>query len=92
MRIAILLTMTILCATTGFFIGGYAFNATHPIQSIPHTPLSQTAGLQAVHRQAAVAAEHHVARHNWLYSGAILGAGVGFFGTLLFRKSGIRRK
>ncbi len=83
MRIALLLAITIMFGVAGFFIGGYAFNFTHPVSAIPRSPASQTSGLQSVHRQVAVAAEHHMDRHNWLHGGAIVGAGLGFLGTLL---------
>lgn len=90
MRMIALLTLTLLGGAPGFFAGGYSYNLTHPnrLTSGGSQAVSPYGDLRSAHLGVASALERHRGRHNWLIGGAILGAGVGFVGTLLAVRCG----
>jgi len=90
MRILALLALTLLGGAAGFFAGGYSYNLSHPIRSAPGRSGagSPHGELQAAHRGVTSALERHTGRHNWLIGGALIGAGVGFVGTVLASRVG----
>lgn len=85
MRLIALLTLTLMGGAAGLFAGGYGYNLSHPIGIAPGGSGAGTpdGNLQAAHRGVADALERHAGRQNWLIGGTILGAGIGFVGTVL---------
>jgi hypothetical protein len=90
-RILLLLFITLVGGAAGFFTGAYLFNWTHPVPPMPAMEVptgpdfdsQQFRSLQRLERAGADALDRHMARHSWLHGGSAVGAGLGFFGTIL---------
>lgn len=90
MRIIVLLAITLIGGVVGLFAGVHLYDLSHPIRTDPGGASAGTpyGSLQSAHRGVADALERQAGRHKWLVGGTLIGAGVGFFGTVLASRAG----